>query len=87
MGKTSAVRKEVREEILQKVRNGMSVRETAEQHGVSTTAIYHWMRDRAGGEKSDLLELSRLKRENEALSQIVGRMTYLQNIQNLGKKS
>lgn len=87
MGKAQRIRKEVREEILAKVRNGMSVRDAAEQHGISTTAIYHWMSARAEGGKSELLELSRLKRENEALYQIVGRMTYLQNIQNLGKKS
>ena len=86
MGKAT-IKAETRDEILQKVRNGTSVRDAAERYGVSTKTIYKWLNQKADGGKSEILELSRLKRENEALFQILGRMTYQRNLQERGKKS
>lgn len=86
MSRSQAIKKELREELLKKVREGMSVKEAAERYGVSTASIYKWLGRKADG-KSDILELSRLKRENEALFQLVGRLTYQQNLHTPGKKS
>ena len=86
MSKPQAVKKEIREELLKKVREGMSVKDAAERYGVSTASIYNWLGRKADG-KSEILELSRLKRENEALYQLVGRLTYQQNSHAPGKKS
>ena len=86
MPKSQAVKKEIRDEVLKKVREGMSVKDAAERYGVSTASIYNWLGRKADG-KSEILELSRLKRENEALYQLVGRLTYQQNLHTPGKKS
>ena len=87
MAKSTTVKKEIRDELLKKVREGMSVKDAAERYGVSTASIYNWLGRKADGGKSEILELSRLKRENEALYQLVGRLTYQQNLHSPGKKS
>lgn len=86
MSKAQSVKKEIRDEVLRKVREGMSVKDAAERYGISTASIYNWLGRKADG-KSEILELSRLKRENEALYQLVGRLTYQQNLHTPGKKS
>lgn len=86
MPKSPSVKKEIRDELLKKVREGMSVKDAADRYGVSTASIYNWLGRKADG-KSEILELSRLKRENEALYQLVGRLTYQQNLHTPGKKS
>ncbi len=47
---------------------------------------YNWLGRKVDG-KSEILELSPLKRENEALYQLVGRLTYQQNLHTPGEKS
>jgi len=86
MPKSQPIKKEIRDELLKKVRDGMSVRDAAERYGVSTGSIYNWLGRKADG-KSEILEVSRLKRENEALYQLVGRLTYQQRLHAPGKKS
>lgn len=66
---------EVKEEILNKIRGGRAVKEVAEEHGVRIKTIYGWLKRGAAGSEN-LLELSRLRRENEALLKFVGRLTY-----------
>jgi len=68
------IKKEIKEEILAKVKEGKTVTEVAAQYGVSTKTIYTWLSNRATGEPGTL-ELSRLKRENQELYALVGRIT------------
>jgi transposase-like protein len=67
----------VKAEILDQIRNqGISVSEAAASHNVSTKTIYTWLR--AGvvdGDKNLILELNRLKKENEQLYKLLGRAT------------
>jgi len=70
---------EIRKEIISNVRGGMSVREAAERYGVSTKSIYSWLGKGAKGQRSDILEASRLRRENEALYRMLGRLTFKLN--------
>lgn len=67
----------VKAEILDQIRNqGVSVSEAAASHNVSTKTIYTWLR--AGvvdGDKNLILELNRLKKENEQLYKLLGRAT------------
>jgi len=74
MGKRHS--KELKEEILGKIRLGMKVREAAIQYGISEPTVRSWMDRELRGEKSEILELSRLKRENEMLLKLVGQLTY-----------
>ena len=68
------INKEIKEEILAKIKEGKTVTETAGQYGVSTKTIYTWLSNKATGEPG-ALELSRLRRENQELYALVGRIT------------
>ena len=65
---------ETKNEIIGKVKNGMSVTEVAKQYAVSTKTIYAWLSNQARPEIS-ILEYNRLKKENEELKRIIGIIT------------
>jgi len=70
-----AVPKETKDEILSKVKEGKySVPKLAEQYGISDKTIYHWLRQLATPDVS-LVEINRLRRENEELKRIIGIVT------------
>lgn len=67
---------EVREEVLSKVRSGKKVSAVAREHGINEMTVRNWLeRDTVGG-AAQTLEMSRLRRENEALLRLVGQLTY-----------
>jgi transposase-like protein len=67
----------VKAEILDQIRNrGVGVSEAAASHKVSPKTIYTWLR--AGvvdGDKNLILELNKLRKENEQLYKLLGRAT------------
>jgi len=65
------IAKDVKEEILSKVKAGTSVLELSKLYGVSDKSIYNWLRDKAVGTVS-MMEHAKLKRENSELKEIVG---------------
>jgi transposase-like protein len=67
----NAVAKEVKEEILSKIKTGESVASVAEKHGVSPRTIYGWLRWTTTN-KVSWMEHIRLKRENQQLKEIIG---------------
>jgi transposase-like protein len=68
------IAKEVREQILNRVKNeGISVTDAAKEHGVNPTTIYEWLKDGAESGAS-VLEVTRLKRENQELKLLVADM-------------
>ncbi|MBI3443475.1 transposase [Candidatus Woesebacteria bacterium] len=71
----SSISKEVKDEILAKIKAGEKVPSVASQYGVSEKTIYYWLRMRAIGIVS-LLEYSKLKKENQQLKEILGIVTY-----------
>ena len=69
------VAKDVKEQILKRVREeGVSVSQVAEEHGVSDKTIYTWLTKGATGNPT-WSEISKLKRENKSLFELVGAMT------------
>lgn len=69
------IKKELREEILNKVREGReTVLVIAKQYGISSEAIYYWLRQGVGGVTSPILESNRLRKENETLKKIIGEL-------------
>lgn len=75
MGTVKFIPKEIKEQILKRIKEeGITVRQAAEEHGISTKTIYNWMRSKTLSDGS-ILEISRLKRENRELSEIIGKLT------------
>jgi transposase InsO family protein len=65
---------EIKNEILQKIKEGMSVSDAAKQYAVSTKTIYAWLANETRPALS-ILEYNRLKRDNEELKRIIGIIT------------
>jgi len=71
----TAIKKETKEEILAKVREGKETVVTLAKHyGISTESIYYWIRQGAGGITSQVLTVNRLRKENESLKKIIGEL-------------
>lgn len=68
---------QIKAEILTKIRDeGMRVMEVAEAYGVSSKTIYTWLRSNVLNSNTSLiLQLNRLKKENEQLYNLLGRAT------------
>ncbi|PWB38763.1 MAG: hypothetical protein C3F02_02535 [Parcubacteria group bacterium] len=65
---------DVKDRIIDKIKNdGMTVKEASVEFGVSTNAIYNWIGAK-GRTEPGTLEMSKLRRENEALKQIIGQL-------------
>ena len=68
------VKKEIKNEIIEKIKNGEKVPTLATTYGLAETTLYGWISARASSEPGTL-ELSRLRRENQDLYLLVGRIT------------
>lgn len=68
--------KEVKEDVLGKIRNGQRVSEAARAHGINEQTVRNWLERDTGATAAETLELSRLRRENETLLKIIGQLTY-----------
>ena len=51
----------------------MTVPDASRHYGVTTKSIYRWLREQVGD--GTTLEVNRLKRENEQLYTIIGKIT------------
>lgn len=67
----------VKAEVVAKIRNeGMRVADAATQYNVSSKSIYTWLREGVvDGNRNLILELNKLKKENEQLYKLLGRAT------------
>lgn len=67
------VPKEIKEEILSKIKEGQKSSQLAAQYGISAKTIYGWLA-RAVAPEVSLVKFNQLKRENEELKRIIGMM-------------
>jgi len=66
---------EVKEQIINRIKNeGVSVAQTAKDHGVSEQTIYAWIGAKVEGAPS-VMEIAKLRRENDELLKLVGLLT------------
>ncbi len=66
---------EVREQIINRIKNeGVSVAQAAKEHGVSDASIYGWIGAKTEGGPS-VMEIAKLRRENDELLKLVGLLT------------
>lgn len=77
------IAKEVKEEILGKIKQGEKVIALSKQYGVNEKTIYYWLRSSTEKHIS-LVEHSRLQRENQELKAIIGALTI--EVERLKKK-
>ena len=83
--KNHRISKEVKEQILARIKNdGLSVLQASEEHGVSTATIYNWLGKGITGQPT-IMEVAKLKRQNKELLELVGRITM--DLSNTQKKS
>ena len=73
--------KQIRDEVLGKIRNGQKVSVVAREHGINEQTVRNWLERDTGGKRSEILEMSRLRRENESLLRLVGQLTYESEVQ------
>ena len=67
----------VKAEVITKIRDhGLKVTDAATDYGISTKTIYRWLRDGVVNSNTSLvLQVNRLKKENEQLYKLLGRAT------------
>ena len=76
MPKHHVIKKEIKEQILERVKEGSQpITKIAEEHAVSPKTIYTWIEKKAKNSPS-ILELNRLRRENQSLKEILGELTF-----------
>ena len=68
------IAKEVKEEILAKVKSGEPAADVAQKFGISPKTIYGWLRWNTVKGVS-VLDYAKLKRENQQLKEIIGVLT------------
>jgi len=73
---TQIITNERKQEIINKIHEGLSVRDASVDYGVSTKSIYRWLRDGLqNGDRNLILENNRLRQEIEQLYALLGRAT------------
>ena len=70
----SGVSKDIKDEVLAKVKSGVPVMELSKQYGIHFKTIYGWLRNKAVGSVSTI-EHAKLQRENAALKEIIGMLS------------
>ena len=73
--------KEIKEEVVGKIRGGQRVLEVAKTYGINELTVRSWLERDTTSPAAETLELSRLRRENEALLRIIGQLTYDADVQ------
>jgi len=76
MGTVKSIPKDIKEQVLKRIKDeGISVSQAAAEHGVNPKTVYNWLRSKTVPDTS-ILEISRLKRENKELLEIIGELTH-----------
>ena len=69
------VSQEVKEQILKRIKeDGLPVAQAANEHWLKPRIIYQWI-SRGVTAPPSILEISKLKRENQALKELIGELT------------
>lgn len=70
------IKKEIKEQILARIKNdGVNANRAATDAGVSPKTVYGWIEKETQKGQPNILAVNRLKRENEGLYQIIGKLT------------
>lgn len=76
MSKSTNISADLKRQILDRVKQGgVSIAQIAGEHGISNRTIYGWLSKGATAAPS-WIELNKLKKENMALKELIGKITY-----------
>lgn len=75
MTERKVIPKEIKTEILAKVKGGEKVVDLANQLGVSDQSIYTGLHKETGDQVVSIVQYNRLKRENEELKKLIGELS------------
>jgi len=70
----AGIAKDVKDQIIARVKAGEAVAQVSKDHGVSVKTIYHWLTTKAEGDVT-IKDLLRLRRENQTMKEIIGALT------------
>lgn len=74
MSTINLVSADIKRQILDRIKEGgLSISQIASEHGISSRTIYGWLSKGAVSQPT-WLELNKLKRENAALKELLGRV-------------
>ena len=87
MGNFKIIAKEVREQIINRIKNdGISASQAAHEAGVSPKTVYNWL-TRGVIKEPNIMEINRLRRENQFLMMLIGKLTMeKEQVKKWGKK-
>lgn len=75
MSQRKFIPKEIKTEIISKVKSGEKVAELARQYAISDKSIYTWLHKETGDQVISVVQYNRLKRENEELKKLIGELS------------
>lgn len=76
MGTFHVIPKEIKEQILSRIKNdGITAAQAARDAGISADTVYGWLAKSANGQNNEALENSRLKRELQGVYELLGKLT------------
>ena len=75
MGAVKVIPKEIKTEIITKVKSGEKVMDLAKQYAVSDKSIYTWLHQASGDQVVSIVQYNKLKRENEELKKLIGELS------------
>jgi len=75
MSQRKFIPKEIKTEIISKVKSGEKVVDLARQYGVSDKSVYTWLHLETGDQVVSVVQYNRLKRENEELKKLIGELS------------
>jgi transposase-like protein len=75
MGHFKVIPKEIKNEIISKVKLGEKVTDLSRQYGISDNTIYGWLHRETGDQVVSIAQYNRLKRENEELKRLIGEIS------------
>lgn len=71
-----AIPKEIKDQVLSRIKfEGVSVNQAAKDAGISIKTVYSWISVESRKSDCSIIEINRLRRENEGLYQIIGKLT------------
>jgi transposase len=86
MGNYKAISKEIKDQILNRIKNdGITAVKAATDAGISVKTVYNWM-STGIAKDCNILEITKLKKENQFLMQLIAKLT-VENEKQKGKKS